>query len=108
MSLPIKYQENAKWAIEFFAEMMADYMDDPPLYWNRNDVYDLVIHLIPDKSILSKDIFKGFCSILCSFFEFLGGEIIEEDFSKELVDLLKGKDHELMRNAKFTIDEDLN
>jgi hypothetical protein len=97
------FQKNAKWTVEFFAELMADYMEDPPLSWNGDDVEDLVIHVIPRKSIFEKEIYEGFCPILRSFFEYLGREIIEEKWSNELVKSLTGKDQQLLQNSKSII-----
>ena len=98
------FQKNAKWTVEFFAEMMADYMDNPPLSWNGKDTAYLVVHLIPSKSIFEKSIYEGFCPILRAFFEYLGRNFIEEKWSKELVKSLTGRDHELLKNARTVVD----
>lgn len=54
------YKKNAQWIVEFFAELMADYMDATPNTWDGEDVYELVVHIIPRKGIFEKEIFEGF------------------------------------------------
>ena len=95
--LPI-YQKNAKWTVEFFTELMADYKDATPSTWDGNDVNALVVDVIPRKSMFEKEIFKGFCPILRAFFEYLGRRIIEKSWSEELINSLKGKDQQLLKN----------
>lgn len=103
-ALPPVYQKNAKWTVELFAELMAGYMDATPSAWDGEDVDEVVVHIIPRKSIFDKETFKGFCPILRAFFEYLGREIIEKSWSEELVSSLKGKDQELLKNAKHILD----
>lgn len=97
------FQKNAKWTVEFFAEMMADYMDDPPLSWNGKDTKELVVNIIPRKSIFERKIYEGFCPILRAFFEYLGRDFIEEKWSRELINALRGKDSLLLQNARSVI-----
>ena len=94
------YQKNAQWTVVFFVELMVDYMDATPNTWDGEDVYELVVHIIPRKVIFEKEIFEGFCPILRAFFEYLGFEIIEKSWSEELVASLEGKDQELLKNTK--------
>ena len=103
-SLPDVYQRNAKWTVEFFAELMADYMDATPSTWDGDEVYELVVNIIPLKSIFDRKMLEGFCPILSAFFEYLGREIIDKVWSEELVSSLKGKDQEFLKNAKNDMD----
>jgi hypothetical protein len=100
------FQKNAKWTVEFFAEMMADYMDDPPLSWNGEDTKELVVHIIPRKSIFERKIYEGFCPILRAFFEYLGRDFIEEKWSRELINALRSKDSLLLQNTKSVIESE--
>ena len=103
-ALPSVYQKNAKWTVELFAELMAGYMDATPSTWDGEDVYEVVVHIIPRKSIFDKETFEGFCPILRAFFEYLGRKIIEKSWSEELISALKNKDQELLQNAKLVLD----
>ncbi|MBD3343421.1 MAG: hypothetical protein GF353_30265 [Candidatus Lokiarchaeota archaeon] len=103
-ALPPGYQKNAKWTVELFAELMAGYMDATPSNWDGEDVYEVVVQIIPRKSIFDKETFEGFCPILRAFFEYLGCEIIEKSWSEELISSLKDKDQELLKNAKLVLD----
>ena len=103
-ALPPVYQKNAKWTVELFAELMAGYMDATPNMWDGEDVDEVVVHIIPSKSIFDKETFEGFCPILRAFFEYLGRKIIEKSWSEELIASLKDKDQELLQNAKLVLD----
>ena len=103
-ALPSVYQKNAKWTVELFAELMAGYMDATPSTWDGEDVYEVVVHIIPRKSKFDKETFEGFCPILRAFFEYLGRKIIEKSWSEELISSLKNKDQELLQNAKHVLD----
>jgi len=103
-ALPAKFQKNAKWTVEFFAELMADYMDDPPSAWNGEDAEELVLRLIPRKSIFDRVTYEGFCPILVAFFEFLGEGIIEKGWAEDLAESLRGKEREMLQNAKNMLD----
>ncbi|OLS13621.1 MAG: hypothetical protein RBG13Loki_2747 [Promethearchaeota archaeon CR_4] len=103
-TLPIEFQKNAKWTVEFFAELMAGYIDDPPSAWNGVDAQELVVRLIPRKSIFDRVTSEGFCPIMVAFFEFLGEGIIEEAYAEELARSLRGKERELLQNAKNVLD----
>lgn len=92
-----------KWTVEFFTERMADYMDATPSNWDGNDVHALVVDVISRKSMFEKEIFEGFCPILRAFFEYLGRRIIEKSWSEELINSLKCKDQQLLKNAKFLL-----
>lgn len=50
--------------------------------------------------MFEKETFEGFFPIVRTLFGFLGFEIIEKSWSEELVTSLKGKDQELLKNAK--------
>lgn len=102
--LPSVYQKNAKWTVELFAELMAGYMDATPSTWDGEDVYEVVVHVIPRKSMFDKETFEGFCPILRAFFEYLGRNIIEKSWSEELISSLKNKDQELLQNARHVLE----
>src|SRR5271157_6374688 len=75
--LPVQYQQDARQIILLFAECMADFFEDPPLSWNGDDVFDCVVHLIPEKMIAEKQYFTALVPVLVAFFEFLDIDTIE-------------------------------
>ncbi|HME52286.1 MAG TPA: hypothetical protein VKM55_08715 [Candidatus Lokiarchaeia archaeon] len=103
--LPARYQQDAKQIILLFAECMAGYFEDPPLSWNGDDAFDCVVHLIPEKMIVEKEYFTALAPVLLAFFEFLGIDTIEKTWSLELIKAIRGKDKEILKNAKCTLEE---
>jgi hypothetical protein len=98
-----RFNKYALMIIELYADLMAEYMDLPPSSWDGEETYEVLVVIIPRKAMFENGVFEVIIPVMVSFFEYLGENTIEKGWAEELINSIKGKEKELLRNVKYQL-----